>query len=175
MGKKFDDLSKALASGMSRRQVLKGAFGGLGAATLGSLIPGRNADAQTAGSHGFHGPTPCEQFCTYICQHPYSEYYGGNSQQTCTDTCIAESRSGQGPCYTIAGAPGYRYGCSGNDGCPPDEMCCNGRCCKPDLCVTINGGPPYWLEVNGTGGFQINGGEYYFGNQYCVGCGPTSP
>ena len=45
MGKHFDELSKALASGVSRRQALRRFVGGALGAMLATAIPGRAASA----------------------------------------------------------------------------------------------------------------------------------
>jgi hypothetical protein len=49
MGQQFDELSKALASGMSRRRALWRFAGGLAGAALVSLIPGRTSHAAAGG------------------------------------------------------------------------------------------------------------------------------
>jgi hypothetical protein len=48
MGKHFDELSKALASGASRRSALKRFAAGVAGAAIASFLPGRRAEAQTA-------------------------------------------------------------------------------------------------------------------------------
>jgi hypothetical protein len=56
MGKEFDELAKALASGVSRRRALKRFAGGAVGAAFASLFTGRSADAQVT-------PAACRQFC----------------------------------------------------------------------------------------------------------------
>lgn len=56
MGKQFDELSKALASGASRRAALKRFAVGLAGAALASVLPGRRAEAQ-------YEPSDCRSIC----------------------------------------------------------------------------------------------------------------
>ena len=50
MGKHFDELSKALASGASRRSALKRFAAGVAGAAIASVLPGRSAEAQSGES-----------------------------------------------------------------------------------------------------------------------------
>ena len=56
MGKHFDELSKAFASGASRRSALKRFAAGVAGAALASVLPGRSAEAQSE-------PSECQEHC----------------------------------------------------------------------------------------------------------------
>jgi hypothetical protein len=56
MGKHFDELSKALASGASRRSALKRFAAGVAGAVVASVLPGRSAEAQS-------GESECRVIC----------------------------------------------------------------------------------------------------------------
>jgi hypothetical protein len=58
MGKELDELSKALASGTSRRVALKRFAVGVAGAAVASLFPGRQADAGFAADE-----RDCQDFC----------------------------------------------------------------------------------------------------------------
>src|ERR1700737_4598012 len=99
MGKRFDELYKAFATGVSRRQALMGAIGGVGAAVAAAVIPGRGsalADTDAA--------MRCADFCVRVC--------GGftNGNNLCVDRCIAEASMQQGLCFAVNGAPMFSRG-----------------------------------------------------------------
>jgi hypothetical protein len=60
MGKQFDELAKALASGVSRRSALKRFASGAVGAAFASVFTGRSADAQKIGPEA---PSDCQKFC----------------------------------------------------------------------------------------------------------------
>jgi hypothetical protein len=154
MGKRFDELSKSFASGVSRRQALMGAIGGVGAAVAAAVLPGKGALADDDAAR------KCASFCAQNCGDP-GYFINGAGTNPCTDQCIAEASMGQGLCFTVNGAPLYLRGCHGIKGeCGPGKVCCNGRCCVPDLCVFTNG-----LVI--TNGLPLRLGHV------CLGCPPS--
>src|SRR5579871_434415 len=99
MGKRFDDLSRAFASGVSRRQALLGALGGAGAAVAAAILPGRaEADVSSAAR--------CRGFCRTWCGDSLF-VTNGTANDPCTDRCVALASMDQGPCFTTPGAPLY--------------------------------------------------------------------
>jgi hypothetical protein len=93
MGKRIDDLSRQLAQGVSRRQLLKGALGGLAAAALASVMPGRNVSADAVNPEVLHC---CQIFCSELSLNStaVSPNYG-----MCVQQCYQESVSSfYGPC-----------------------------------------------------------------------------
>jgi hypothetical protein len=92
MGKRIDDLSKQLASGMSRRQVLKGALGSLAAAAIATLLPGRSAAADPINSSVLHC---CQIYCSELTLN--STRFGPNYGH-CVQECYNESVQASGPC-----------------------------------------------------------------------------
>jgi hypothetical protein len=182
MGKHFDDLSKAFASGVSRRQALMGALGGVGAAVAATVVPGRGrALAQT--NAGF--ATQCANFCGVYCTQQATVVNGNLTYiNHCRKQCIAEASMGQGACFGINGAPLYKLGCHSfvvnatNTGaqCPPGQVCCNNRCCDPELCFDLS-------TSAFSGSVFTNGLEPYFKPSYfgptetaeiCLGCPQTA-
>jgi hypothetical protein len=189
MGKRFDDLSKAFASGVSRRQALMGALGGVGAAVAATVVPGRGRALAST-----NYAVACANFCGVYCTQQATVVNGNLAYiNHCREQCIAEASMGQGACFAINGAPLYRLGChsfgvngSGPINCPPGQICCNSRCCKPELCFDLSASF-YSFFTNG-GYYFTNGLEPYFSvfpelpegeDQYvrtaeiCLGCPQT--
>jgi hypothetical protein len=179
MGKRFDDLSKAFASGVSRRQALVGALGGVGAAVAATVIPGRKAALADD-----NAARQCAFFCAQYCKAQAVAINGTASilyVQYCTEQCVAEASMGQGVCFSISGAPLYKrgtYWCQTTADCDrkfpnKDLMCCNNRCCKEDLCFSL------FFSQYSNSDFFTNGLEPYFipgdGKAFdvCLGCPNT--
>jgi hypothetical protein len=81
MGKQFDELSKALASGASRRRALRRFLGSVVGAAMVALIPGRrSAEADPLISINRPGPD-CVALCRGVCP-PGSRGFGD-----CVSTC----------------------------------------------------------------------------------------
>jgi hypothetical protein len=102
----FDDLSKALASGMSRRDALR-KFGIAVAGSLFFLRPGF-AGAKTPKE----GPTTqqqCDQFCLWLYGPKTSAY----------KTCKSQANAGYGACYDFGPAS---PNCNGVN-CPNHSFC----------------------------------------------------
>ena len=79
MGEHFDELSKAVAGGASRRRALKRFGAGVGAALLAGIVPGRKAAAQL---------TQEERQCREFCGEPEFGLVGPAYGQ-CVATCAA--------------------------------------------------------------------------------------
>jgi hypothetical protein len=138
---KFDDLSKALADGVSRRQALRLIAGGLGGTVLASVGVGR---AKAAVS-------PCSAFCAT---------FHGAAHAECMQTCkecgsdVTRLCATQFPVQSVTCCPGPGpvSCCGGPNGsvtcCPSHSNCCFGfpgnsvTCCPaatPLCCTAPNG------------------------------------
>ncbi len=84
MGKQFDELAKALASGVSRRSALKRFAAGAAGAALASVFTGRSADAQIT-------PAICQE-----CLPPVREivFRDGNSDSVSQTARVASAQGG---------------------------------------------------------------------------------
>ncbi len=119
-GKKFDDLTQALASGASRRGVIRLLGGGLAAGMAASLGINRTAHAK--------GNSQCSALCNSI--FPPGKERG---------QCISQGAQGQGPCADL---------CLGIDCSSDDSDCtvgvCNGGTCSSSpineggTCTTVD-------------------------------------
>ena len=117
----FDELTKALATSMSRRQALRRTGGLLGGAVLAGFIPGvawaRNND--------------CARFCNSV--------FGGDTPASAQ--CAMDAAHGKGLCYTCGPASGntkticcsktgdFCSSYSGATCCGSSATCLNGSCC----------------------------------------------
>ena len=127
----IDDISRAIASPVSRRQAFKMVSGAVAGAVLASLGLGRAARA--LGAPATTNP-PCpdhEVRCGGRCYPPGYTCCGkavcDGFHKCCTDHCCARNQTccGAGCC-----SPGST--CCGNKTCcPVGSACCNGRCCAP--------------------------------------------
>jgi len=171
MGKRLDELAKSLANNkLSRRQALMRAVGGAGAAAVAAFLPGKAlADNNTL-----------QQSCIRFCEQMFPT--SGVLSNPCTryefELCVAEASMRQGPCFFFNGGPGYRQSCSYTGVCPPGQVCCNGRCCQPDLCgefsdqFVFNG--TRFVQLNGNPCLNVNGSTLYFnGHPWIAGTGFT--
>lgn len=128
---RLDDLSKAVATGHTRRGILKAGLGVLGAAVA-TALPGR-ASAAPGGGNG--GNSDCAHFCKTV--FPPGPLRGA---------CVSAGAHGGGICLEC-GADPTRI-CPGSNPprcCPPNKTCCGttaccnaGQFCCPaeDRCVT---------------------------------------
>lgn len=145
-GPRFDDITKRLSAGASRRRVVKGLAGGIAAAGLAAVTRG------TAGA----GPSPCAAFCAdqpgargaqcrqacracggdlaRVCQDPTSHQFtccGGDT------TCLPVNgeRGGSGG---VCCATPLLHNCTtdqGECGCTESTVCpgtCAGTCCPEE-------------------------------------------
>jgi hypothetical protein len=104
MSSLIDDISRIIASPVSRRRAFKMVGGAVGGAVLGSLGMRRAAFAQGRPE----GPPFCppgETRCDRTCCH--------RDQKCCTDHCCGTEQ----------------ICCSGHACCPPESSCCGGHCC----------------------------------------------
>jgi hypothetical protein len=120
--RRFDDLTKALATPASRRRVLRRIGGTLTGAILASLLPGRVLADNSA----------CAHFCASV--------FGADTPAA--NQCISDAAHGTGLCYTCG--PASPSGtqpmcCSKNTGgtctsyrgatcCPSGSVCSGGQC-----------------------------------------------
>jgi hypothetical protein len=121
---RFDDLTRTLGSVTSRRGVLKGLLGGLGAAVLGRALPSRDAEAASGCS------SPEYQTCMDNASDQYGEL---KSQCSTTDG----PPIGGSICLLLATATYARATARCRQrfaNCPPGEQCVNNRCCRPGNC-----------------------------------------
>src|SRR5688500_17413165 len=105
MAHQFDELSKALASGVPRREVLKRFGGGLVGAVLASLGVGQASAA----------PNQCAVTCSVI-------FAPGPARAACKQACEQCARRGQVFCFGFSFPP--RFTC-----CPQGTSCCDSQCC----------------------------------------------
>lgn len=125
--RRFDSLVKSLASGASRRKVLKGLLGLGGAAAVGGTLLEGPAEAARRPT-----PTPkpvkCPGVQTWnstlgkcVCPANLSQCVPGVGPTCCNDKVVAE------------GSPGYSECC--------DNACCQGTCYGEELCCATNSRP----------------------------------
>ena len=105
MGTLFDDVSRIIASPVSRRKALKMVSGAFGGAILTSLGLGRPSWAQTSASSA-----ACKPACA-------------SGQTCCNGKCCG---SGQKCCNGVCCSPGSTC-CNGK--------CCSGPCCEDKCCA----------------------------------------
>ena len=134
--RRFDALVKSLASGKSRRSILKGFVGLGGAAALGSALRDPGAEAARRPT-----PTPRPVKC------PGSQQWDGTkcactTGETCgPDCCLIGSECCDGACCF-----GHCYGeelcCSYDNWCDAANQCCQDgeTCCGEQGCVRIEEG-----------------------------------
>jgi hypothetical protein len=134
MDNRFDELAKALAGGMSRREALWRLAGGFTGALLASL--------GLENAWGFK-PKPkidklCKDFCKNL-KHGDKEKY--DKCLTDCGTCVA---AGVTPCTILPGGTmiccSDQSACCGTDCCDrEDEFCCEEECCPNDATCCPNG------------------------------------
>lgn len=121
MVKHFDELAKALASGIPRRVALRRFAGGLLGAAMASAIPGRAALAAPSGKAG------CADYCLHHSKP-------GVSLGTCINNCVNECTRICEEVFVDDGAA--RAACIDRSlQCPP------GTCAAFEVNVSFNGSP----------------------------------
>ena len=131
MSREFDDLARALASGMSRRTALKRFVVAAAGLAVGGLLPGRAGAARS-------GDVPCASSAPPTCQTFCAWLYGkGTPAYT---NCTNEGRCRYGPCYW--------YG-------PQSPDCHHSVCPVGTVCVSLN------MNSNSTGSGLGGGRNYY--------------
>jgi LPXTG-motif cell wall-anchored protein len=121
--RKFDDLTRTLALGKSRRTVIKGLFGGV----VGTIaVAGRPAygalaqDACTTDDDCLEDEICCAGFCRAI--------------ECCIDDEDPNARCPEGTsCFEGVCDP--LLGCGSDDDCAGDEICCEGVCAAIECCM----------------------------------------
>ena len=150
MGALIDDISRIIASPISRRQ----AFRLVGGAVLASLGVGR-------ASRGLGAPVKCPEgqvVCDTTCCHTYELCCGGtcygatvnatydccgialclkSNQKCCTNHCCTKSQTCCGTSCCAAGTAccggkccAAGAACCGTTCCPSGYFCCNGKCVR---------------------------------------------
>ena len=120
--RRFDSLAKAVASGASRRSVLKGILGLGGAALAGGVLLDGDTDAARRPT-----PTPKPVKC------PGNQVPVGG---VCTCPGTAPYKCGPACC---TGQPGDAPSPTHTECC--DNACCHGTCYGEELCCPTNPGP----------------------------------
>ena len=143
-GHRFDDLTRALASGSSRRRVLKGLVGGAAGGAL-SLVGLRRAGA----SHGRPAGATCirnEHCASGVCD-PQTRRCAGcvpfNQRCDPAENACCQEQGGPTICSPIAVgcslgftfcAQGHGGACDGDCDCvcePGNCLCCSAGTCQP--------------------------------------------
>jgi hypothetical protein len=167
----FDDMSKVLASGVSRRDALKLIGGTVGGSALAALGIGRARAAVSscaAFCANFHGAAhaQCMQTCKQCGSDPsrLCFNFGPSPSVTCCPgpgpvTCCSGPNgsttccpSGSNCCFAFATntttcCPSGTHCCQSFDGtsttcCANGAMCCDATCCiAGDVCCSAPGGP----------------------------------
>lgn len=123
--RKFDNLTRSLATGKSRRSVIKGLFGG---AVSGIAVVGRPAYGVFAQAVPCSDAEPCAEgyiCCAGVC----------SGLQCCIDnldpnaTCPEGTSCFEGYCDPIT------LGCGSDADCAGDEICCDGVCAAIECCI----------------------------------------
>lgn len=130
-GQRFDELTKALARGSSRRRVLRGLAGGLVAAVAGA-VAGTTQEGAAAPPANKCGKLTCAAGETCL-KGP-----GGAqccpSAQVCGKTCLAASC--QAPCQVCDPASGTCVAAANGTLCDADnDLCTVGDSCQNGVCV----------------------------------------
>lgn len=122
--RKFDDLTRSLATGKSRRTVIKGLFGGV---VGGIAIAGRPAYGALA-QLGCGSDEQCaenEICCNGVCA----------AIECCIDDADPNARCPEGTtCFEGVCDP-IILGCGNDSECAADEICCNGVCAAIQCCI----------------------------------------
>lgn len=161
--RRFDDLTRRLGGATSRRQVLKGLLGGLGAALL-SCVPATvdaaggtcssqqyetcvtdaktTYDSLTAHCGTVDGPAWAGSICalaataeyTRLLAHCHSEQCPAGMACVNDRCCLGANCCQQGEIH----CPGVGTGIEGGTCCPAGSVCCEGGCCTPDKTCCLN-------------------------------------
>ena len=135
----IDDISRAIASPVSRRKAFKMVSGAVGSALLASMGLGRATWA--LGANG-NGDPPCPRFwvsCNRRCYPPGTSCCGktvcDEFHRCCADHCCGRLQSCCGSkCCNLGSS------CCNNDSCCPSGVaCCNGKCCPQPRAICCGG------------------------------------
>jgi hypothetical protein len=156
MTKEWDDLSRALATGVPRRKALWM----FGSAVAGGVLTQGPLKVFARRSH----TSSCTQWCNNV--------FGPGTPEAVQ--CLNDAAHGRGACYEC-GPQGDNTGlCGGQccptlwtgarsiccDGmcCPVGSTCCGGLCCPPNyICVNIIHGAACTSPIPGSGHITVNG------------------
>jgi hypothetical protein len=140
MGVLMDDISRVIASPVSRRQAFKMVSGAVGGALLASLGLGRATRMLAADGAGDHR---CPRFwvsCHGKCYPPGYRCCGRSvcdRDQICcsNDHCCDDAKTccGSGCCNR------HSTCCGHNTCCQKDVACCNGKCCSSPRAICCGG------------------------------------
>ena len=148
-GQRFDEVTKAFATGTSRRSVLRAALGGMTAGLLG-LAGGTGASAKGARTSSDVGPVPCGEIEGLECSDGFTcvegfclEDDGAAGKRHCVEECKEQFGPGRqrGQCISACangkggGIPPEPVSC-GDIVCGAGEFCCNESC---GICAPIGG------------------------------------
>src|SRR6478609_4967816 len=123
--RKFDDLTRSMASGRSRRTVIKVLFGGV---VGGIAIAGRPAYGALAGVAETEcmndGDCEVGMCCAGVCRDIECCIDNPDPNSTCPEgtSCF------EGVCDPV-------LGCGSDDQCAGDEICCEGVCAAIQCCI----------------------------------------
>ena len=192
-GQRFDELTRTLAAGASRRAALRILAGGAAAGFL-TLVRGSGARADEGGCKrtGKHCRRP-DQCCSGVCLADgtcgCASHADCDDRNACTvGLCGPESRQ----CHQIRISSTCTQ-CRSNADCPGGN-CCHGRCCPGTECQQAATGEPICCRDCGGGasccdtiiydpscepspscdgiGYDISTAECYFGTGACASCPP---
>lgn len=114
---RFDDLTKRLATGISRRRLLRG----LGSGLAGAVLAG--AGFRPVSANG--GNSACAHWCDGL--------FGDDTPAA--DACISAAAHGQGMCYACGpAAPDQSQKLCGTTCIPASDCCTNSDCTLPQTC-----------------------------------------
>ena len=146
--RKFDDLTRSLAAGKSRRTVIKGLFGGVVGSIAVAGRPAYGAFAQVVNCSD-EDPCPIGYACVdNVCQQSapgcVSDTDCDEDQICCSGACLAiecciedddpNARCPEGTsCFEGTCDP--ILGCGDDSECASDEICCNGVCAAIECCI----------------------------------------
>ena len=146
-GQRFDEVTRALATGTSRRAVLRTALGGMGAGLL-ALVGVTEAGAASKRScvescKKQFGPGRARGQCISTCAKgggtpPVPEFCGGIGNLPCPEgfTCVDDPRDDCDPESGGRDCGGICRPTCGTTVCGSDEFCCNESC---GICAPIGG------------------------------------
>ena len=135
----IDDISRVIASPISRRRAFKMVSGAVGGALLTSLGLGRAARALGAQASSDspcpHNGVKCNGQCYPAGYSCCSTVVCTNVQQCCTNHCCGNNQSCCG-----SGCCNFGSTCCGNNTCCSYGVaCCNGKCCTSPGAICCGG------------------------------------
>jgi hypothetical protein len=123
-GKRFDHMAKALASGSSRRSVLKGLLGFGGATAAATLLPNESDARRSSGTAPTPPPVcPSQVACPDGSRCCDQDMCNGFQNGCCWEGTVPCDTNVSGCCAVCDG-----YAC-GLDCCAFEAQCCDGECC----------------------------------------------